>query len=122
MERIAAIWTDEHGLSVRCSDEAEATATFAALGGIRDLDGSTRFPIEVEEPVLAALDRLGFVWALGRRVVPRTWAERVFAEIPTDRHEPVFSALWSALDGLADHQALLAAAVPPGAGIATYVR
>ncbi len=60
------------------------------------------------EPLLSLLDRCGYHWTLAHRGdPPRTWAERLFAEVPTDHHAALFAACRSALADVPDHLALL---------------
>lgn len=111
MSRVAALWVTPQGVDIHCSHPGPVTEPLTELG---TRVGPSTFVVDhsVVEEALSALDRAGFVWSLGERIVPRTWAQRMFAEIPADCHDRLFDAVWTALDGLDEHRALLRTAKP----------
>lgn len=82
MQRVAAVWCDTANLFIHISDDA-VRSELMQLGAKFDpgLDVLTA-PPSLLEPVCSLLDRTGYVWAVDHRDAPRTWAERVCAEIP----------------------------------------
>lgn len=82
MQRVAAVWRDTTNLFIHVSDDA-ARPDLLQIGATFDpgLDVWTA-PPALLEPVCTLLDRTGYVWAVDHRDAPRTWAERVCAELP----------------------------------------
>jgi hypothetical protein len=103
MQRVAAVWRDAANLSIHLSDEA-ARPELLQLGATYDpgLDVWTAAPVLLE-PVCSLLDRAGYVWAVDHRDAPRTWAERVCAELPPRALHFVAPHLLWLFDSLGEH-------------------
>lgn len=116
MRGVAAIWVDEGDLVIHligdgnCGSElstwgtGEPTVETPAAIGERVV---VRVPSRWGEEVLSTLDRCGYVWALGPRFEPRTWAERLFAEVHPVHHDELLESLRVVLHDNADHRGLL---------------
>jgi len=111
MSRVAALWYTPEGVDVHCSHPGPVLDLLNSIG---TRTGPSSFVVDhgAVEDVLNALDRAGFTWSIGEQVPPRTWAQRMFAEVPDSHHEELYRATWDALDGLDDHRALLRTARP----------
>ena len=110
MNRVAAVLVEGESVVVHVSDPHGIADVFAELGGEAEAEGTYRFSVDRIEDVLTALDRGGFVWAMGGSLIPRTWAQRLFAELPPELHEPAFNALHEVLGSAQDHRAMLESA------------
>lgn len=122
--RVAALWVDATNVVVHLAGGRPPTddsiaQQLTALGATYDSSLSMWCaPARCVELITAALDRAGYVWAADHREVPRTWAERVVAELPPDVAISVLPALHRGLhdEGAVDHAALLAHAWYVGYG------
>lgn len=108
---VAAVQLDGDGLVVYLSGD------HAPLDDLleKDKDGSLRGEARHLEDVCARLDRAGVHWAVGGKLVPRLWAERLFAELPPHLHARAYLALLEVFtstrsQAAADHAAVLQAA------------
>ena len=109
--RVAAVLVGGDRTTVHASRPAEVRPDLERLGYSPTTGpGTFAGPTGDAEPLMALLDRRGFVWAQGPTIVPRTWAERFLAEIPVDHHRRLVALLDAALVDLPDHRALLALA------------
>lgn len=95
---VAALFATIDGVVVVASDWGPVLEGLVLLGG--RFDGErVELPLEALEEAGAMLDRHGYVWAADTTRAPRTWAERLFAEVPAVLHEVVYVALCEALAG-----------------------
>lgn len=102
---------DGDGVVVWALPEVPVAAALRDLGLGRDGDpGSWRGRWELLEPVCSTLDQLGYRWAVENFDGPRTWAERLFAEVPRHLAEALYLAVRGVLespDGDRDHASVL---------------
>lgn len=106
MTLVAALWFDEVNVVVHLSDDAPVAGALRNLDGERDgLLNQWVVPNWQLEPVCSLLDRCGYTWAVDDKNAPRTWAERLFAEVARTHHEEVRTALDSIFRLGGDHDA-----------------
>lgn len=99
VEPVVVLWADEFEVWVHPSDDGWFASQVAAWSPavIRDRGSSRwRLPLGELEPLCALLDRCGAVWALQWRAAPRTWAERLVAEV-SPQLVPAVTAVLSAV-------------------------
>lgn len=111
MIRLAVIEIVPGGSRINCS----VTHGTRIAPALRSLGGETvhrsdewALPAGQLEPLQCLLDRHGYRWALQpAEGQPRTWAERLVAEVPADHRGRVVDACSRALADCPDHLALL---------------
>jgi hypothetical protein len=92
MARVCVLWVDGDQVRMFLSHRDPSLAAALAADGSEE-GGEIVFPVARLEEVCSELDRAGFVWAVDRRFAPRTWAERLFDEVPRHLWEDVLEAL-----------------------------
>lgn len=110
VNRVAALWTDDRHVTIHLSHNGHLDTELSETGAVWD-DGGGMWvaPVAAAEEVCAILDRQGYTWALDWRDRPRTWAERLVVELPSDVREAVCGLLMEEFNrrGDGDHYALL---------------
>ena len=98
MDRLAVLWRDE--LEVRLAAVPfHALTSVLAIADAVFRDGFACFSPDRLDAVCDELDRLGFLWAVDRRFIARTWADHLFDGIGTQLHQQVHDALDAILEG-----------------------
>lgn len=110
MARVAVVRFDGSSVALHLDPgpvPAELTALLGSFDASAPEPGTWVLGPSALEPLCSVLDRLGVVWGLSTPSAPRTWAERLFAEVPPRHHRALLAALRLLLDSEPDHRAVL---------------
>lgn len=89
---LAVLWLDDSVVRM-VAVPADAVTGVLASTGAEFQDGFAVFPSDHLEDACAELDRSGVLWAVDRRLVPRSWAEVMLSGLSEDLRRPVYEAL-----------------------------